>query len=72
MKTKEKGRCKRPLDTFVSPDEMLSNELSKVIKAGNKLAEAAHYVQSEYDGIHRLRLALSEWYKTRADENGRG
>lgn len=63
---------KRPLEQFVGPDEMLCNELNKVIEAGDKLAEAAHYVQSSYDGIHRLRLALAGWYKTRADENGRG
>jgi len=57
-------------DLLVSPDEMLCNELNKVIEAGDKLAEAAHYVQSNYDGIHRLRLALAGWYKTRADKNG--
>ena len=48
-----------------------AEELTKVIEAGNKLAEAAHYLQKEYDGVHRLRLALSEWYKVRADEFGR-
>lgn len=46
----------------------LSEELNKIIEAGNKLAEAAHKVQSDYDGIHRLRLALAEWYKIRANE----
>lgn len=54
-----------------SPDKMLCEELDKVIHAGDKLAEAAHYVQANYDGIHRLRLALAKWYQTRADEHGR-
>ena len=53
-------------------DQMLCAELDKIVKAGDKLAEAAHFVQSNYDGIHRLRIALSDWYKTRANENGRG
>ena len=48
-----------------------AEELSKVINAGNNLAEATHYLQKEYDGINRIRLALSEWYKVRADEFGR-
>jgi len=59
------------VNSIVSPEEMLCNELNKVIEAGDTLAEAAHCVQSSYDGIHRLRLALSGWYKTRANENGR-
>ena len=46
-------------------------ETYKIIIAGNKLAEAAHKVQSDYDGIHRLRLALAEWYRTRANEFNR-
>ena len=45
----------------------VNEELNRIIKAGNHLAEAAHRVQSEYDGIHRLRLALAEWYKARAE-----
>lgn len=48
--------------------EAFSKELTKVIEAGNNLAAAAHRVQSEYDGIHRLRIALAGWYKMRADE----
>ena len=56
----------------VNSETKINDELDETIKAGNKLAEAAHYVQSNYDGIHRLRLALAEWYKVRANENGRG
>jgi hypothetical protein len=51
---------------------VLHEELNKVIFVGDKLAEAAHRIQSEYDGIHRLRKALSDWYKIRATEFGRG
>lgn len=51
---------------------ILQQELNNVIFAGDKLAEASHRLQSEYDGIHRLRKALSEWYKVRANEFGRG
>lgn len=57
----------------LEPPVMLqtAEELNKIIEAGNKLAEAAHRLQSEYDGVHRLRLALSEWYKVRANESNR-
>lgn len=41
------------------------------ISAGDKLAEAAHRVQADHDGVHRLRLALSNWYQVRANEFGR-
>lgn len=51
---------------------LLQEELNKLIMAGDNLAQASHRLQSKYDGIHRLRKALSEWYKTRADEFGRG
>ena len=51
---------------------MAMNEIAALIKSGDTLAQAAHHVQAEHDGVHRLRLALSEWYKTRADEFGRG
>ena len=50
----------------------LSDELKNIIEAGNRLAAAEHKVQCEYDGVHRLRLALSDWYKVRANEFGRG
>lgn len=51
--------------------ETMADELRNVIDAGNSLAEAAHFLQANFDGIHRLRLALSNWYKVRADEFGR-
>ena len=39
---------------------------------GNELAIAAQYVVKEYDGTHRLALAISEWNKVIANEGGRG
>ena len=49
----------------------LLHELTRVKDAGNALAEAAHRVQTDYDGVHRLRLALAGWYQALADEFGR-
>lgn len=48
-----------------------AEEVAHLRKTGDDLAFAAARVVTEYDGIHRLRLALSEWYKIRADEGGR-
>jgi len=52
------------------PDSLDSalDELNKTIQAGDALAKAAHQVQSKYDGVHRLRLALSSWYLVRGNE----
>jgi hypothetical protein len=40
--------------------------------AGNKLAQAAAYTATNYDGCHRLLLAVGEWYRAQADEGNRG
>ena len=48
------------------------NDLSRIRYAGNNLATAAHRVQMDFDGIHRLRLALRDWYHALANEGGRG
>lgn len=53
-------------------EKMLLNELDKTINAGNKLATEAHRVQADFDGIHRLRIAIANWYETRANEFSRG
>jgi hypothetical protein len=61
------------------PDTGLSNNLSDQLskdnaelrRAGCELAEAALHVAREYDGIHRLMLAVSEWTKVVANEGGR-
>lgn len=50
----------------------LIDENRKLREAGCKLAEASMHVIREYDGIHRLSLAVSEWAKTIANEGGRG
>lgn len=58
----------------IQPNSLKSamEELHKTIEAGDALAEAAHRVQSEYDGVHRLRLALSHWYLVWGNEYKRG
>jgi hypothetical protein len=55
-----------------SSECMLIEDNKRMRKAGCKLAEAAMRVCREYDGIHRLSLAISEWSKAIADEGGRG
>lgn len=55
-----------------SLEEFLCEENEQLRKAGSNLAEAALRVGREYDGIHRLMLAVSEWAKALADEGGRG
>ena len=56
----------------MSPDEFLAEENSQLRRAGNDLAIAALHVIRDYDGIHRLSLAVSEWAKAIANEGGRG
>lgn len=58
-------------DVEIKLEKQLIDEIQAIREAGDKLAEASHRVQSTYDGIHRLRLALSNWYKVRANEFGR-
>ena len=55
-----------------SVEEFLAVENRELRIAGCKLAEAALYVAREYDGVHRLMLAVAEWAKAVADEGGRG
>jgi len=55
-----------------SVEEFLAEENRQLRKAGCKLAEAALHVAREYDGIHRLMLAVSEWAAAVANEGGRG
>lgn len=59
----------------VNPDQtveqFLAEENRRLRKAGCKLAEAALHVAREYDGIHRLLLAVSEWSAALANEGGR-
>jgi hypothetical protein len=55
-----------------SPEQFLIEENAALRRAGCKMAEAALHVAREYDGVHRLMLAVSEWAKAIANEGGRG
>lgn len=52
--------------------KMLVEENARLRDAGSQMAIAALRVATEYDGIHRLMLAVSVWAKAMADEHGRG
>lgn len=68
------GHLEPPPTESCSPmvEEWLVEENRQLRKAGCKLAEAALRVAREYDGIHRLMLAVSEWADAIANEGGRG
>lgn len=51
---------------------MLQRDLDRLEIAGGELAEAAARVAREYDGVHRLSLAIASWHKARADCGDRG
>ena len=55
-----------------SVEEFLAAENRELRIAGCKLAEAALRVARDYDGVHRLLLAVSEWSLAVANEGGRG
>lgn len=55
----------------MTANEFLARENAALRRAGCKLAEAALHVIREYDGTHRLALAVAEWAQTIADEGGR-
>lgn len=50
---------------------MLTEENKKLKECGCKLAIASTRVIQEYDGLHRLSMAVSDWFKILANENGR-
>ena len=52
--------------------KMLSEDNSRMRKAGSNLAIAALRVVRDYDGLHRLSLAIAEWSQAIANEGGRG
>jgi hypothetical protein len=52
--------------------EMLAAENVRLRRAGAALCQAAIRVASEYDGLHRMMLAVSEFTKVMANEHGRG
>lgn len=45
-------------------------DAAPVPRAGDELAAAAARVCAEYDGVHRLRAALSKWFDVRAGIHG--
>lgn len=54
-----------------SLEEALIEDNQRMRKTGCKLAEASLRVIREYDGLHRLSLAVAEWCKAVANEGGR-
>ena len=52
--------------------EQLSKENSRLKKAGGFLAQRALYTITEFDGLHRLSLAVAKWATVIANEGERG
>lgn len=50
---------------------MLSADNIRMRESGCKLAAAAMLVVGEYDGLHRLALAVADWGTAVANEGGR-
>lgn len=50
---------------------MMIRDNAKMRRAGTKLAEAALYTVREYDGVHRLSIAVAEWAQAIANEGDR-
>jgi hypothetical protein len=59
------------MDAEAEINRMLVADNARMRKAGCNLAEAAIRVIRDYDGIHRLSLAVSEWAKAVANEGNR-
>lgn len=51
--------------------DMFARDNARMRKAGCALAEAAMFVVREFDGVHRLALAVADWSKAIADEGDR-
>lgn len=51
--------------------KQLSIENAKLRKAGGFLAQRAIYTITEFDGLHRLSLAVANWATVIADEGER-
>jgi len=76
----ERGEDERSCTCDISDgDNTTNNTLEKMLiednkimrKAGCELAEAAIYSIREYDGLHRLSLAVSKWAEVIAGEGHR-
>lgn len=55
-----------------SATDFLTKENKSLREAGFDLASAAVEVARNYDGVHRLLLAVSDWFRAVANEGGRG
>lgn len=51
--------------------EQLSKENQALKRAGGHLAQRAMYTVTNYDGLHRLSLAIAKWATVLANEGGR-
>ncbi len=51
--------------------KQLIEDNGKMRHAGCELAEAALKVIKDYDGVHRLSLAVSKWCEVIGNESGR-
>jgi hypothetical protein len=51
--------------------DMMTRDNAKMREAGCNLAEAAGRVIRDYDGLHRLSIAISAWYSAIAGEGDR-
>ncbi len=52
--------------------EQLSKENKALKRAGGYLAQRAMYTVTNYDGLHRLSLAIANWANALANEGERG
>jgi hypothetical protein len=51
--------------------DMQARDIARYKSAGDALAIAAMRVVTDYDGLHRLRLAVAEWNNACANEGNR-
>lgn len=58
-------------DGFEVTQEWVLRDNASLRRTGLDLAEAATHVIREFDGVHRLALAVSAWHKCIADEGAR-
>lgn len=76
MATDEKTAPANEADELISVQSaqlaFAHNDNAMLREAGFELAEAATRVVREYDGVHRLSIALSGWFKAVGSQGDRG
>lgn len=72
MNTKDREAERAAIVAGCACCEMMARDHKRMRNAGTKLAEAALYTVREYDGLHRLSLAVSDWATAIANEGDRG